>query len=177
MDINKQEPKGILLITGTVGTGKTVVATEIGEQLGSMSILNAVIDLDWLGWINVGDDFDQYDSLIMQNVISAWQNYHAAGVEYLVLARMLLQREPVDILTRAFPHTPITIVRLVTSKNSIENRLSQRDSGETLREHLHEIDVMNRVLGELHLEHATVYNEDQSVEDTARQVINFINWK
>ena len=148
-DTNRQEPKGILLITGTVGSGKTTVATEVGEQLADMSLPNAVIDLDWLGWVNVGNDFKAYDQLIMQNIISTWPNYRKIGVEYLVLARMLLQREPLDVLAKAFPGTPIITVKLVASKNTLEKRLSQRDSGETLQEHLGEIESMNKVLDEL----------------------------
>jgi len=120
----ERAPKGILLLTGTVGTGKTTVATEIGDQLSKMNLPNAVIDLDWLGWVNVGDEFDRYDQLIMQNLISSWQNYHAVGVNYLVLARALLQREPADILTEAFPNTSITIIRLTAAKETIEQRLS-----------------------------------------------------
>jgi len=171
------EPKGILLITGTVGTGKTTVAAEIGEPLADMGLLNAVIDLDWLGWVNAGDDFHEYDQLIMQNVISTWLNYRAIGVEYLVLARGLIHREPAEILRNAFPNTPITIVRLIASKETIQKRLSQRDSGETLREHLDEMDKMNQVMDALHLESASIDNDGLSVEETAQQIIAITHWK
>jgi adenylylsulfate kinase-like enzyme len=39
------EPKGILILTGTVGTGKTTVAAKIGEQLADAGLPNAVVDL------------------------------------------------------------------------------------------------------------------------------------
>jgi len=177
MDISKQYPKGILLITGTVGTGKTTVAAEVGEQLGDAGLRNAVIDLDWLGWVNAGDDFHEYDQLIMQNLMTIWPNYNAIRVEYLVLARGLIHRKPVDILKTTFPNTPIAIVRLVASKETIEKRLSQRDSGETLKEHLSEMGEMNRIMNELHLEDIVVNNEHLSVEESTRQIINFIGWK
>ena len=170
-------PAGILLITGTVGVGKTTVATEIGEQLADMNLPNAVIDLDWFGWVNVGNDFKGYDQLIAQNITATWQNYHSAGVKYLVLARGLLHRELVTVLENAFPKTSIIIVRLAASKDTIEKRLSQRDKGETLREHLDEVDTMNRVMDELHLESVSINNDKLSVEETAQQIIASTHWK
>jgi len=141
-----------------------------------MNLPNAVIDLNWLGWVNVGDEFDRYDQLIMQNLISSWQNYHAVGVNYLVLARALLQREPADILTEAFPNTSITIIRLTAAKETIEQRLSQRDSGKTLHEHLAEMDAMDQVMDELKLEHATVATDAVSVKQIARRVLSLTGW-
>ncbi len=171
------DPKGILLLTGTVGTGKTIVASAIGDQLADIGLPNAVIDLDWLGWVNVGDDFHRYALLIMQNLLSIWQNYCAVGVEYLVLARAFLHREPVVILTNAFPNTPITIIRLAASHETIRKRLSKRDSDEILREHLAEMEKMDQVMDELHLEHSTVATDSISVAEVARQVINIASWK
>jgi len=170
-------PKGILLLTGTVGTGKTTVASAIGDQLADIGLPNAVIDLDWLGWVNVGNDFHNYDHLIMQNLLSTWQNYRDVGVEYLVLARALLQREPVGILKNSFPNTPITIVRLTASHETVKERLSRRDSEEVLREHLAEMEKMDQVMDELHLEQTSVVTDSISVAEAARQVIYIANWK
>jgi dephospho-CoA kinase len=171
------DPKGILILTGPVGTGKTTTAAEIGEQLASINLPNAVIDLDWLGWVNVGNDFHQYDHLIMQNLISAWENYRAVGVEYLILARGLLQHEPVDMLKGAFPTTQVIIIRLLASKETIKKRLAQRDSGETLRGHLNEMEEMNRIMEELKVEHATVETDGVAVEGIARKIIDITGWK
>lgn len=171
------EPKGILVLTGTVGAGKTTVAAEIGDRLADAGLPNAVVDLDWLGWVNAGDEFHGHDLLIVQNLVSCWTNYRAVGVEYLVLARALLQREPLDILGQTFSRTPVIVVRLVASKETIEKRLSQRDSGEALREHLAEMEEMNRVMDKLHLEHAVVATDGVSVEALARQIISIAGWK
>ena len=39
----------VLLITGTVGSGKTSVLLEIGETLGHDGRSYAIVDLDWKG--------------------------------------------------------------------------------------------------------------------------------
>lgn len=41
-------PARALLLTGTVGSGKTSVADTIGDLLSHAGIANAVIDVDWL---------------------------------------------------------------------------------------------------------------------------------
>ncbi len=172
----KSAPKGILFITGTVGSGKTTVATEVGDQLANKGLPCAVIDLDWLGWVHVGDDFHDYDGLIIQNLISIWDNYRAVGVEYLILARMLFHAAPINTLKNAYPETPLALVRLHASKAALEERLASRDIGGTLREHLDEIDVMTEALDRLPLEYTTIVNEGSSIEETSRQIINILKW-
>lgn len=51
-----------LLITGTVGVGKTSVAEVVGDLLREARVSNAVIDLDWLShaWpVPPGDGFNE----------------------------------------------------------------------------------------------------------------------
>jgi len=172
-----EDPKGILLLTGTVGTGKTTVAVEIIEQLADMGLHCAVIDLDWLGWVNAGDDFHQYDKLIVQNVISVWPNYCAVGVEYLVLARGLTHREPVQTLQNVFSSTPIKVIRLIASRDILIKRLSQRDSGETLHEHLAEMNELNQIMDDLQLEEAAIVTDNLPVNMIAERIIDVTGWK
>jgi Ni2+-binding GTPase involved in maturation of urease and hydrogenase len=40
-----------ILVTGTVGVGKTSVLVEIGEELELAAVLYAIVDLDWLAWL------------------------------------------------------------------------------------------------------------------------------
>lgn len=171
------EPKVILLLTGTVGTGKTSVAAEIGEQLDDIGLRNAVVDMDWLGWVNAGDDYDGYDLLIMQKLISVWPNYHSIGIEYLVLARGLIHREPVDLLKRTFPNSQIKIIRLIAAKETTQKRLSQRDRCETLREHISELDEMNQLMDKLHLENIIISTDGRSVEAIAAQITSMSGWQ
>jgi hypothetical protein len=40
-----------ILLTGTMGSGKTAVTIAIGEILGLRGQPYALVDLDWLGWV------------------------------------------------------------------------------------------------------------------------------
>jgi broad-specificity NMP kinase len=170
-------PKGILLLTGTIGAGKTTVAIEAGRQLENIGLPCAVIDWDWLGWVHVGDQFHAYDQLALQNLFAIWPNLHTVGVEYLILARGLMHRQPIDDLLSHWQRTPLTIVRLYASSRTLQERLSHRDVGETLQEHLGEVEAMTAALDHLKLEHATVNNDGRSIEDVAGQVLTVTAWK
>jgi adenylylsulfate kinase-like enzyme len=43
-------PVRVLLLTGSCGTGKTVIAAEINDTLAELKVSNAAIDLDALTW-------------------------------------------------------------------------------------------------------------------------------
>ncbi|MGQ5523489.1 adenylyl-sulfate kinase [Chitinimonas sp. PSY-7] len=175
----QQVPKGILLLTGTLGSGKTTVATEVGRQLEEAGITSAVIDLDWLCWANLGDTVpdDLYDKLILQNLLTIWPNFRAVGVDYLVLPRGLLDETIPTALRKTFPETPISILRLHASHPTLEERLSRRDKGEILDEHLRECGPMTEMVENLKLEDAVVHNDGRSVAEVARQILDILGWK
>ncbi len=157
--------------------GKTTIATEIGLLLGERKLPHALIDLDWLGWVNVGPEFSAYDRLIVQNLAAIWPNLRSIGVEYLVLARGLAERDRIDDLRQIFPEASITAVRLMASPGSIEQRLRQRDQGEMLREHLQETLDMTITLDRLGLQDAAVLNDGDSIRDVAAEVLRRAGWK
>ncbi|WP_226899784.1 AAA family ATPase [Nonomuraea phyllanthi] len=82
-----------LLITGTVGVGKTSVADAAGDVLADEGVPNAVIDLDWLrrSWPSPpGDPFN--GGLALRNLRAVAANFLASGAERLVLAGVIEDR-------------------------------------------------------------------------------------
>ena len=171
-----KQPKGILIINGTLGSGKTAVAIEIGRQLESSHLPCCVIDLDWLNWVCLNDGFDSYDQLAIQNLLSIWPNLRSVGVAYLVLARGLVNSEPIEMLKCAWPGTPITVVQLLATPPTIRERLIHRDSGDTLREHLEEVDAITILIDTVKIEQSKVVNENRSIADVAGETISIAGW-
>lgn len=82
-----------VLVTGTVGSGKTTVADEIAVLLHEQGIQHALIDLDWLCQLYPAPAEDPYrEDLMSRNLSAIWSNYRTEGVDYLVLARVIEDR-------------------------------------------------------------------------------------
>jgi hypothetical protein len=123
-----------LLLTGTVGVGKTVVAIEAGNQLAHAGRRPAVLDLDWLGWLSnrVGVTADE---LLLQNLRAVWPNFVSAGADCAVMARMVLDPAFVAAVAEAID-AEVAVVRLAAPLPVLRERLTRRDQSAELDEHL-----------------------------------------
>ncbi len=160
-----------LLLTGTVGSGKTVVAIAIGHLLERQGKSAAVVDLDWLGWLHLRSSAITADQLIARNLAAIWPNLREAGMGYAVLARAILGREALEALRVAVPGADLVAVRLTASSATIERRLRRRDSGQELEEHLRESVEMGRAMDREGLEDFTLANDDRSPGEVALEVL------
>jgi adenylylsulfate kinase len=167
----------VVLITGTVGSGKTALAADVGELLADKEPSTAIIDLDWLGWINATRRGPlSMDHLILSNLAAVWPNFQAAGAGRLVLARTLLNRELVDGLHDAIGPVSLTIVRVTASAGTIAARLSDRDTGAVLTEHLAEATEFARVLDEIRAEDFQVSNDGRPIREVSEEIVARAGW-
>ena len=165
-----------LLLTGTVGSGKTVVAAEMGLLLEERELPSAIVDLDWLGWVHLGASFDGVERLISENLAAIWPNLRSVGVRRLVLVRAIHRREAVDGLRRALPAAQFTVVRLVASGATVEDRLRRRDTGPVLEEHLSQTVRMAEAMDRAALEDFQVENDGRPVSEVAAEILRRAGW-
>ncbi|MEV5967314.1 AAA family ATPase [Kribbella sp. NPDC051952] len=130
---NGDQSQGALLITGSVGVGKTSVAEAVGELLAGAAIPHAVIDLDWLAcyWPSPTDDPFNFD-LQLRNLRSMARNYLDAGAERLVLAGVVESREDRERYAGAIG-VDVAVCRLSADLEVIRQRLIQRHGTEERR--------------------------------------------
>jgi len=165
-----------LLLTGTIGSGKTVVAIAMGHLLEQQGKSAAVMDLDWLAWLHLRSSAVTADELIARNLAAIWPNLREAGMGYAVLARAIVGRDGLDVLRVAVPEADLIVVRLIASPSTIERRLRRRDSGHELLEHLRESVEMSRVMDEAGLEDTSVANDNRTPQEVAREVLQRVGW-
>jgi adenylylsulfate kinase-like enzyme len=165
-----------LLLSGTVGSGKTVVAIEIGHILEQQGKPAAVVDLDWLGWLHLRSSAITADQLIARNLAAIWPNLRDAGMRYAVLARAMLGRDAKEALQAAAPGANLVVVRLTASPQTIELRLRRRDTGRELEEHLREGESMSQAMDRTRLEDTSVATDDRTPTEVAQEVLERVGW-
>jgi hypothetical protein len=163
-----------LLITGTVGSGKTAVAVEAARLLEGRGERAAAVDLDWLAWLHV-PGFEAYDELIGRQLGAIWPNLLEVGVERLLLARAVLSRSGLAPIRAALPAVELSVVRLVAPPAVIEERLRRRDGGAELAEHLAAFARMAEQVASVPAD-AVVTNEGRSLMEVAEEVLRVATW-
>ncbi len=168
----------VLLITGTVGAGKTTLAREVGELLRSTRVTSAMIDLDSLSYISPGADDDRFNShFVVRNLMALWPNYAAAGVDHLVLARFVGAMAELDAYREAIPNSVFTVCRVTASGATVQRRLRERECGVAQAFLLELSGRLERQATAIGIEDFVVANGDtRSITDVAREVLVRAGW-
>jgi adenylylsulfate kinase len=167
----------VILVTGTVGVGKTSVLVEIGDLLATRDEAYALVDLDWLAWLrpDPGRGTTVQDVLV-ENLRHVAATFRDAGVERLALARAVRRGDELDVIRQAVGASEFSVVRLVASPGAIERRLRGRDSGAQLAEHLEEATAFAADAEEAGIGDAVVSTDDVDAAASARAVLERAGW-
>jgi adenylylsulfate kinase len=162
-----------LLVTGTVGVGKTSVASVVGGLLSEARVPNAVIDLDALrhAWPAPPDDPFNL-ALELRNLRSVAANYLAAGCERLVLAGVVenvADRERY----RSAVGVPLTVARLSADLVEVARRLRGRhlDDESGLDWHLNRSGELDAILDAAGVADFSVSTDSRTVSEVAGEVL------
>jgi hypothetical protein len=160
-----------------MGSGKTAVTIELGDRLELAGEPYALVDLDWLGWVQPAPaSLLTQRSVLTRNLRLIWPTFREAGVARLVLARFVEDGTQLEEFRVALPGVELFVVRLVASQDVIERRLRARDSGAQLAEHLAESAAF-AARGEANaLEDAVVENGDRPLGEVAAEVLAAAGW-
>jgi hypothetical protein len=159
-----------VLLTGPVASGKTAVAEEMVSICEERGLSAAAVDLDWLGWSTGGTL--RPNELIARNLAAVADNYAAAGIERVVLARAYVGESILDAVKAALPGWKLAAVSLEASRETLEERVRGRDRGAELEHHLgHIAEGHQRLHGA-----RAVINERRELREVALEVMRIGAW-
>jgi hypothetical protein len=123
-------PVPVLVLTGAVGVGKTIVGEEVSCQLQVDGVPHLYVDLDGLAKTYPRSAADPLGlEIIRQNLTSVWHNSHDRGSTHAVLAGLFENAQQLEILPRAIPGAELTVVQVSAPDTQIAERLTKREVG------------------------------------------------
>jgi adenylylsulfate kinase-like enzyme len=167
-----------LLISGTVGSGKTTVAAQTGEYLTNAQVAHAVIDLDELARAWPAPPDDRFNlALRLRNLAAVSQTYLAAGALRLVLAGVVESRAERRRYETAVG-VPLRLVRLDVELTVVRTRLARRHAEDPagLRWHLDRSGELDAILRAAQVEDVAVPASTGTPQQVARAVLDAVSW-
>jgi hypothetical protein len=169
---------GALLLTGTVGVGKSTTAAAVGAVLATWGVPHAVVDLDELhrSWPAPADDPFQQD-LELANLRAVSAVYRRWGAERLVLAGVLERAEDRARYADAVG-MPLTVCRLRLDLPTVRARLEHRhrEHEGQRRWHLERAAELEAVLAAAGVEDHLVDVHGLDAPAVARAVLRATGW-
>ena len=167
--------EALLIITGSMGSGKTAVLDEASDILALRGIAHAGVDLDGLLIVHLPVGVRDGD-VMFRNLCCVWENYAALGVRRLLLARALERREELEGIRAAVSPRKITVCRMKASVGTMQERVGARDSGQLQRRYVARVAELNTALDRAQLEDFSVVNEGRSITEVAQEMLTRSGW-
>jgi hypothetical protein len=165
----------LLIITGTMGAGKTTVMGEASDLLALRHIAHAAIDLDALGLAHLPSTTSN-DDVMYGNLQSICKNYASIGVTRVLVARAIEDRAELERCRSAVSASNTVVCRLAASIETMQRRVNLRESGVSQREYVARVANLNLTLDNAQLEDFIVTSEGRSVTEVAKEMLVRGEW-
>jgi hypothetical protein len=167
--------KSLLIVTGTMGAGKTSVLGEASDILKSHYIAHAAIDVDALGLAYL-PTASENDEVMYSNLRAVCANYASLGVTRFLMARALESRAELDLYRGIVLATNTVVCRLTANIETMERRVKERESGVSQREYVVRVAKLNVILDRTQLEDFSVSSENRSITEVAHEMLVRAGW-
>jgi hypothetical protein len=165
----------LLIITGSMGAGKSSVMDEASDILAQRKIVHAAIDLDALG-VGYLPSGARNDGAMYKNLRSICGNYAALGVQRFLVARAIEGEAQLKLCREIIPAVDTVVCRVTASLETMRRRVEMRDVGMAQGEYVARVGELNSVLDRARLEDFAVVNEDRLLTDVAMEMLRKAGW-
>jgi hypothetical protein len=167
--------ESLLIITGTMGAGKTAVLAEASDILAKRQIVHAAIDLDALGLAHIPSPAAN-DGVMYENLRSLCRNYAGVGVRRFLLARAIEDETQLRLCREIIPAANTVVCRLTARIEVMQRRIETRELGISRREYVARVAELHAILERAQLEDFAVINEDRSLTEVALEMLVKAGW-
>jgi adenylylsulfate kinase len=165
----------LLIITGSMGAGKTSVLAEASDILALRRIVHAAIDLDALALAHLPSAASN-DDVMYSNLQSVCRNYVALGVTRLLLARAIEDRAELELCRSVVAAANTQVCRLTASIDTMQQRVRTRESGALQAQYVDRVAILDAILDRARLEDFVVINENRPINDVAQEMLIKAGW-
>jgi hypothetical protein len=175
LNSNGAVTESLLIITGTMGAGKTSVLAEASDILARRQIPHAAIDVDALGLSHLPSAAAN-DEVMYLNLQSVYKNYASHGVRRFLLARAMEDRAELEFCRGPISAANTVVCRLIASIEVLQHRVKMRESGVSQQDYVARVETLNAILDRARLEDFTVTSENRSVTEVAHEMLVKAEW-
>jgi hypothetical protein len=165
----------LLIITGSMGAGKTSVLAEASDILALRHIVHAAIDLDALGLAHL-PSANGNDGAMYRNLKSVCENYASLGVTRILLARAMEDRAELELCRGVVTAANTQVCRLTAGIHTMQQRVKMRESGVLQREYVNRVAILDAILDRAQLEDFAVINANRPLSDVAQEMLSKAGW-
>lgn len=169
------ERKALLIITGSMGAGKTSVLNEASDILALQNIPHAAIDLDAFGLAHLPSGASN-DAAMYRNLRSVCKNYTSLGVWRFLVARAIEDHATLERCRKAVSAKSTVVCRLTASIGTMRQRVRMRESGVQQKQLVARVEELNSILDRARLENFSIASDHCSVTRVAREMLLRAGW-
>ncbi|HYB61462.1 MAG TPA: hypothetical protein VEH50_08280 [Methylomirabilota bacterium] len=167
--------ESLLVITGSMGAGKTAVLGEASDILSMRQIVHAAIDLDALGLACLPAGAVT-DAVMYENLRSIRRNYAALGVQRFLLARAIEDEAQLNLCRGIFAAANTVVCRLIARTETMRRRIESREAGISRQEYVARVSELDVILDRSRLVDFSVSNENRPLTDVALEMLVKAGW-